>query len=235
MSARRTAGGPRVGRGDTLPRMPTPVGSQQDPGPSRAPAGEDARDGGQPRDGVPRDGVPNVGQIVHRLRTRRGLHLRQVAKGSGLSASFLSALERGESDISLGRLSQLANFFGLDVGSLLGYESVRARPHFVGTDERLEVKRGKGVTYEVLHLPGANLELILMSVEPGCGFDDELTHEGVDVVYVIDGEAVLSVSGRDYRMREGECVVFSGAYRHALRNDSDLPVKAISVVTERIF
>jgi transcriptional regulator with XRE-family HTH domain len=185
--------------------------------------------------GPPPDGVPDVGQIVRRLRTRRGLNLREVAKGSGLSASFLSALERGESDISLGRLSQLASYFGLDVGSLLGYENVRARPHFIEADERQEIDRGTGVSYQVMHLPGANLELISMEIDPGRGFDDELTHEGVDIVYVLEGEATLVVSGRDYKISAGECVVFSGAYRHTLRNEAAVQLKAISVVTEHIF
>src|SRR5579883_1658123 len=66
-------------------------------------------------------GVPDVGEILRRLRKRRGLSLRQVADLSGLSVSFLRAVERGESDISLGRLARVARIFGHDVGSFLGY------------------------------------------------------------------------------------------------------------------
>src|SRR5713226_4314195 len=92
-------------------------------------------------------GVPNVGMILKRFRVRRGESLRDVAQGTGLSASFLSLLERGECDITLSRLAAIAQHFDHDVGSLLGYTARGATPQIVRRNERVKVDRGKGVDY----------------------------------------------------------------------------------------
>jgi transcriptional regulator with XRE-family HTH domain len=51
---------------------------------------------------------PELGARLKALRKRRGLSLRDLAAQSGLSQSFLGAVERGRSDIAVGRLAQVA-------------------------------------------------------------------------------------------------------------------------------
>ena len=46
----------------------------------------------------------DVGAIVGLLRRKRGMSLDELATRSDLSPSFISAVERGKSDIALGRL-----------------------------------------------------------------------------------------------------------------------------------
>src|SRR4051812_28646699 len=79
----------------------------------RSVAAKKVRDDGSP-------GIPNLGEIIKRFRLQRGESLRDVAEGTGLSASFLSMLERGECDITLSRLAAIADHFDHDIGSLLG-------------------------------------------------------------------------------------------------------------------
>jgi transcriptional regulator with XRE-family HTH domain len=187
------------------------------------------------RDSESAAGLPNVGEILKRLRTQRGYSLREVAEASDLSPSFLSAVERGESDIALGRLARIAQFFEHDIGSLLGYTTRRARPRFVGPEDRMMVDRGKGVRYEVLRLPDVGMEIIIVDFEPHAGFDVELVHAGVDIVYVTSGEVVLSVGHVDYPMKSGESAVYSAAYAHGVRNVQDAAASLIGVTTESMY
>ena len=69
---------------------------------------------------------------------------------------------------------------------------------------------------------------------PGASFKDELSHEGIDVLYVTEGEIVLVVNSVDYPMSAGECCAFSAAYPHKVRNDSKRPASAISITTGRM-
>lgn len=176
-------------------------------------------------------GAPNVSQILKRMRLARKLSIRDVADGSGLSASFLSAVERGESDVSIGRLARIAEFFDQDLGSMLGYSTRLSRPSFVGKSDRVLMNRGRGVRYELLRLPGLNLELAVIAFEPRSGFRDELSHEGIDTLYVTAGEIVLRVNETDFIMRAGECAVFSAGYAHTVRNDSSHVATALGVTT----
>lgn len=179
-------------------------------------------------------GAPNVGHILKRMRSQRGMSIRDVAEGSGLSPSFLGALERGETDVAIGRLARIAEFFDHDLGSMLGYSTQLSRPSFVTKSSRTMLNRGRGVRYELLRLAGVGLELALISFEPRSGFRDELTHEGVDTIVVTGGEIVLRVNDVDYPMRAPECAVFSGAYAHAMRNDSARPATAVGITTAQM-
>jgi len=182
-----------------------------------------------------RSPVPDVGAILKRLRERNGVTVRDLAKASGLSASFIRAVERGDSDISLGRLARLAQFFEYDLGSFLGYTTQLSRPNFVGQETRKKVNRGRGVDYEALHLPGIDLDFITLTLAAKSKFKNELAHEGVDVVYVIEGDIVLVVDGVDYAMAAGDCCVFSAAYPHMVRNDSGRKARAVSLTTGRMY
>ncbi len=114
---------------------------------------------------------------------------------------------------------------------MLGYSTRLSRPSFIGKSDRVMLNRGKGVRYELLRLPGLNLELVVLAFEPRCGFRDELTHEGVDTLYVTAGELVLRVNEVDYPMRAGECAVYSAGYAHSIRNDSSRVAAAFGVTT----
>jgi transcriptional regulator with XRE-family HTH domain len=184
-------------------------------------------------DGAP--GIPNLGEIIKRFRLQRGESLRDVAEGTGLSASFLSMLERGECDITLSRLAAIANHFDHDVGSLLGYSTRGARPQIIRRRDRVTVNRGRGVDYNVIHVPGTDMELVVARFSPRSGFVDELTHEGIDIGLVIEGRVVVTISDVDYPVEEGEAAIWSGAHRHRVRNDDDRPALLVAVVTERVY
>lgn len=179
--------------------------------------------------------VPDVGKILQRLREQRNVSVRELAESSDLSESFIRAVERGESDISLGRLARIAHFFEYDLGSFLGFTSRLSRPNFVGKEHRATINRGRGVAYEALHLPGIDLDFVTVELAAHSKLKNELTHEGIDVVYVLKGDIVLVVDGVDYPMGESECCVFSAAYRHRIRNDSDRPASVISITTGRMY
>ena len=178
--------------------------------------------------------APDVGKILERVRTQRGMTVRELADKSGLSASFIRAVERGDSDIAIGRLAKLASVFHYDLGSFLGFTAQLTRPTFVAASERKRVNRGKGVDYEVLHLPALDLDLVDVRLTPGASFKNELSHEGIDVVYVTKGQLVLEVNHIDYPMTEGECCVFAAGFPHRLRNDSKTAAAALSITTGRM-
>lgn len=179
--------------------------------------------------------LPKVGEILRRLRLQKDLSLKEVADAVELSVSFLSAVERGTSDISLGRLGRLAEFFGHDLGSLLGYESRLSRPQILYEREKISIDRGEGVRFDVYRLPALGVEFILNDIAPHSGFREELAHEGLDAILVIDGPLTLTVNGNDYILNSGDCAVYSAAYPHRSRNDSDRPIRVVCMSSERAF
>lgn len=179
--------------------------------------------------------LPHVGEVVRKLRLARGLSIREVAEAAGLSPSFLGAVERGESDIAVGRLAQVARVFGHDVASLLGYVARQSQPHFIRPEERVRMARGKGIDFTAIRIPGTTLELMVATLAPRSRFDDVVTHAGTDILFVVEGELVLVVDGADYPMSEGDCAVWPSSHPHTVRNDSDRPARAIGLATETVY
>ena len=173
---------------------------------------------------------PDVGAVIRRLRKRRGISVRALADASGVSASFLGAVERGDSDIALGRLALIAQALDHDVASLLGYSLLQSTPRFVAPAR--QGARGDGVEFSAFRIPGSQLELLVASFAPHSGFDDSITHAGIDVAYVAQGELSLVVDGVAYRLEEGQCVVWPSSHPHTMRNDSDARAIAVGFATE---
>src|SRR5438067_10997077 len=96
-------------------------------------------------------GSPDVGAVIRRLRTQRGISVRALAQASGISASFLGAVERGSSDIALGRLSLIAQALDHDVACLLGYSLLQSAPGFVESGGRGAI--GDGVEIVAFRWP----------------------------------------------------------------------------------
>ncbi len=129
-----------------------------------------------------------IGTRLKRLRTLRGLSLRQLAAESGLSATMLSQVERGVTEPSLATLRRLAAAFGEPVASLFEDEStpdvVISRP---GERSTLAGPRGL-VRYERLTPGNGRLEVLRAVLPPGAVTAGEpWSHPSVECAYVIQG------------------------------------------------
>ena len=183
----------------------------------------------------PQPNLPQVGEVIRKLRLQRGLSIREVASKAGLSASFLGAVERGTSDVSVGRLAQVAHVFGHDLGSLLGYSTQRTGATVIGAEDRVRLSRGKGVDFTAIRIPGTTLEMMVATLAPRALFNDVVTHAGTDILFVAEGELVLVVDGTDYQLGEGDCAVWPSSHAHTVRNDSRHPARAIGMATETVY
>ena len=59
------------------------------------------------------------GEVVNRLRTERRWTLADVARSTGMNATYLGILERGGNVPSLTTVLQLAKFFGMEAAELV--------------------------------------------------------------------------------------------------------------------
>lgn len=179
-----------------------------------------------------RTAVPDVGAVIRRLRTQRGISVRSLAGAAGISPSFLGAVERGDSDIALGRLALIARALDHDVASLLGYSLRQSTPRFV--DPARRGSRGDGVEFSAFRIPGTQLELLVAAFAAHTAFEDSITHAGIDVAYMAQGSLVLVVDGHEYPLEEGTCVVWPSSHPHTMRNEGDTPAIVVGFTTETV-
>jgi len=92
----------------------------------------------------------------------------------------------------------------------------------------VDIGRFRGRFFEVLQATERS-QTAVMTVEPGQDGGPEETHAGDQVVYVVDGEAVIRVDGREHRAAAGSCVMIPAGARHHVRNPGAGPLFFLSV------
>ncbi len=162
------------------------------------------------------------------------MSLRQVAE-CGLSVSFLAALERGETDIALERLSRLAKVFGHDVGSFLGFSRGRSTPSVFPAKDQESFDRAPGVRYRILRPPELGYQVLTADFEPHSVLLEELQHEGSDLIVMTEGTVIARYNSSDHELRSGDCAQWSAGYPHSFRNDSAMPERFVAMLFSSLY
>jgi DNA-binding transcriptional MerR regulator/quercetin dioxygenase-like cupin family protein len=170
----------------------------------------------------------NMGLRLRVIRTNLGLSLAEVAERTGLSISFLSAVERGQSSISLGNLFKLADAYGTTVPGLsTDYQCERRsrlhpseRPRFVATGELVVIE-------DLITQPGA-LEAQRIDIQPGGGSDGSYAHPGEEFLYVLAGQVAFWIDEDEfYSLETGDSLYFSSTRLHRWRNEGESPATVL--------
>jgi quercetin dioxygenase-like cupin family protein len=83
--------------------------------------------------------------------------------------------------------------------------------------------------------PGLLLEPMIVTIEPGGPLEDAVAHDGEEFAYVISGELLYEVAGREHRLGPGDSVFLRSNTPHRLYNDGSVTTVVISVVTPRYY
>ena len=166
--------------------------------------------------------LSDLGKRLRALRTERHWSLTEVAEKSGLSVSFLSAVERGQSSISVASLFKLADAYGTTVPGLSpDYQShhrsllhPRERPRYVAG-------RGLVVIEDLIASPGA-LEAQRIEIQPGGGSEEGYAHPGEEFIYILEGQLTFWIDESErYGLQTGDSLYFRSTRLHRWRNDGD--------------
>lgn len=169
-----------------------------------------------------------LGARLQGLRRSRGLSLKQVAEAVGLSPSFLSMVERGQTDLSLSRFSRLTEFYRVQPSELLlELNSANDRPRVQELAAYRSIERGRGVDYRVLQ--AENPQMIHVVIQPACAFEDMRAHRGEDFWIVLRGTARLHYGGRTWDLAKGRTARFSATIPHGISNPSEEETELVAV------
>ncbi|HEX8941331.1 MAG TPA: MerR family transcriptional regulator [Candidatus Limnocylindrales bacterium] len=151
---------------------------------------------------------------LRRLRGQRGLSLRSVGERTGLSASFISSVERGLTGASLDALRRLTRAYDTTLGELLrdpGLEGGR----LVREGERHVLEAGNGVRIEDLARTPTQLEPQLFVLAPGASSEGYYAHQGEEFMYVLSGSVAVSLDDAEhYELAPGDALTFPSTVAH---------------------
>lgn len=182
-------------------------------------------------------GVPSafMHARLQRLRKEQRKTLRELAAATGVSASAISAIERGVSMPSTGTLSALADALQTTLPNILGTTPISPAVA-VRAAEREPVDLGiPGVTATSLAPFAGALDPMMVVVEPGAGPDRQSEPgAGEAFIFVMDGEVELVLDELEHlRIRTGDSALFRNARAHRWINRAMEPATLLIVRFDR--
>jgi transcriptional regulator with XRE-family HTH domain len=172
---------------------------------------------------------PILGQRLKALRVSRGLSLKEVGAETGLSSSFLSMVETGRNELTVGRLVRLADFYEVSLGDIVPGRDLD-EPVVLRRDQRTAIdsddRRVKTEPLASWHY-GA-MATGFLRFEAGAELAEVAPRPGPKFVFVLAGELMIDFDESSVVLREGDSVWFEASRLHRHVNVGDGEAHVIS-------
>ncbi|HET7279842.1 MAG TPA: helix-turn-helix domain-containing protein [Dermatophilaceae bacterium] len=209
----------------------------------------------------PEPSAENLGAAIRAARAARGLSLRELARRIDVSPSFVSQVERGKANPSVGTLYALVSVLGMSLNELLGgpadpsetsgisAPTEASEPAWPGAPtawpriaapvvrarERGRVQMS-GVVWERLTPDDPLVDFLHVEYGPGsasCPPDDMVRHGGREYGVIVTGRLEVQVGFETYSLEPGDSIHFDSSTPHRLSNPHDEPCTAVWFVLAR--
>lgn len=167
------------------------------------------------------DPTYSVGALLRSARRNQNYTLQNVSARAGLSAGYLSQLERDIATPSLSSLKRLATTLSLDLGHFMSVPNAQGLVTRAHDRETTWVRTG-GMTYQRLHgdFIGASFSAFLITLP--AGFSTEIDeHAGEEFVEIRAGRVKFDIDGKMHDLGPGDTLHFRSDMRHQAHNQED--------------
>jgi len=164
---------------------------------------------------------PKVGALIRARRQQLHMTLQELCDAAGISVGYLSQVERDHATPSLGTLAQIARSLDLGVDYFIATPSAEDGLTRSSERNRFSVD-GSSIIYERIaaDFTGNVLSSFILNVPPGYN-SETVSHEGEEILFVLEGEISLRLEGEDVKLQAGDSMHFRGNRPHSWTNDSN--------------
>ncbi|MGV1771478.1 helix-turn-helix domain-containing protein [Agrobacterium vitis] len=180
-----------------------------------------------------------IGHEVRTFRKKLGITVADLATATGMSVGMLSKIENGNISASLGTLQSLSKALGVPMTAFFkGYEEPRSAS-FVKAGEGVHLERRgtrAGHHYSLLghienNTSGVVVEPYLITLNTESDVFPTFQHEGMEFLYMLEGEVVYRHSESLYRMQAGDSLFFDADAPHGPEELVTLPARYLSIIS----
>jgi transcriptional regulator with XRE-family HTH domain len=175
--------------------------------------------------------LQQLGKRLRHLRHDQGLTLAQLGQQVGLSASYLSQIERGVAMPSLSNLTTIART--LDVGVAHFFENDVSAPRVVRSSQGRRIDATSDAIVELLSAAPSDktIQPCLVTCQPGASRDQPPANQGEGFCFVLEGKLTVTVGEETFLLEAGDSIHFQAFQPHSWRNENDEACIAIWAVS----
>ena len=152
------------------------------------------------------------------MRQAKGLTQEELASRADLTKGFISQVERNLTSLSVESL--LAILDALDEKPSAFFNETFVEKIVFKVKDRVELEKEDVASFQIL-VPAAQNRLMdpaFVALNPGEKMEEEGPHEGEEFGFVLSGGIELSLGGKVYKLKRGECFYFRASKRHSIAN-----------------
>lgn len=176
----------------------------------------------------------NIGTEIKKLRTEKGITLKELSEKSELSVGFLSQLERGLTTIAVDSLEKLANILEVHLTHFFNYPLQKKDMVLRSYEQELMDSEGGFIKYSLsANLENKQLVPRLIEILPQKENEEILSyqHEGEEFVYVLEGILTVYINGTRHEVYPGDSVHMDSTIAHNWANYTNKKVQLLAVNT----
>lgn len=188
------------------------------------------------------DKSTTIFEKIRKLRRERHITLKKMAEETGISINYLSQIERGNTNPSIGILKKITNALGIPLLTLGDDSSQttfrREEVAVVRRHMRKKLVYPKSKLQEYLLTPDLNrkLAVLLSESKPGKAQEDVLyRHEGEEFGFILEGQYEVTVNEEVYILNEGDSIYFPSQLPHKMRGIGNKRCRTLWVITPPSF
>lgn len=177
--------------------------------------------------------VKNIGFRVKELRELSNLTTQEIANELNITEKEYVQYEKGEEDIPVSILYEIAQIFRVDMGLLVSGEETRMHIFHVTRANKgrfVEKREGyecEGVTDRFIH---KKAETLIVTIEPKEEKPPKNSHLGQEFNYVIEGSLKLYIHDHEIILNKGDSIFFDSSYQHAMQALNGKEAKFLAVI-----
>jgi DNA-binding transcriptional MerR regulator/quercetin dioxygenase-like cupin family protein len=178
--------------------------------------------------------VRPLGPMLRKMRQRRDMPLAEAAHKAGISAGFLSSLERSQANASVSTLQRLASAYGTTIMEL--FQTPRHHGRLVKPNERRVLEVHPGVRMEVLSIGAPMLQSMLIRVAPLAGSEGSYSHQGEEFLYLMSGTLEIWLDELQcFVLQAGDSFWFESTHGHRWFNPGETETALLWINTPPTF
>lgn len=172
---------------------------------------------------------------VRRIRQMKGMTLRQLAKESNLTLSYLSNYENGKVNITISSLRKIAEAIGVPVSDLLT-DNQENDVVIVPRENRYvrvlyEAESGKAIQQYLMYSGRAVMHVSVNTLPPHSDSGEPNSHYGEEFILSTKGTVSVILDGKTYHIPEGTMIYYRSTFFHKVANETDDEVAFFQVNT----
>jgi len=177
-----------------------------------------------------------IGSQIRAYRNQLRMTIMDVARQAGVSTGMLSKIERGVTSPSLNTLSAIARVLNVPVTAFFRKYEEQRDCSYVRAGEGLVIERQgsrAGHRYRLLgHTIGSQLtvEPYLVTLTDESEVFPLFQHQGIEFIYVLEGEVLYRHANKTYRLKPGDSLFFDSDAPHGPEELVELPIRLLSVM-----